>query len=60
MHRNPRAVANAAILVHTTLDDPGSLVWCAAILAIGVVMYVVNGLAMRREPQALDPTDLSG
>ncbi len=53
-------VANAAILVHTTIDDPGSLVWCAAILAIGVVMYFVNAFAMRHQPQALDPTDLSG
>jgi amino acid transporter len=58
-------VANAAILVHTMIDDPGSIVWCGAIVAIGVAMYFVNGAAMRRDPHSpdpstLDPTDLSG
>lgn len=58
-------VANVAILVHTMIDDPGSIVWCAAILAIGVAMYFVNAFAMRAdphsaEPKPLDPTDLSG
>ena len=31
-----------------------------AIVAIGVVMYGVNAFAMRHQPHALDPTDLSG
>jgi amino acid transporter len=55
-------VANVAILVHTMIDDPGSILWCAAIVAIGVAMYFVNGLAMRRDPNSatLDPSDLSG
>jgi amino acid transporter len=55
-------VANVAILVYTMVDDPGSIVWCGAIVAIGVVMYFVNGLAMRRSANGatLDPTDLSG
>ena len=58
-------VANVAILVHTMIDDPGSIAWCAAILAIGVAMYFVNAFAMRAdphsaEPKPLDPTDLSG
>jgi amino acid transporter len=55
-------VANLAILVHTMIDDPGSILWCAAIVAIGVALYFVNGLAMRRDPNSatLDPTDLAG
>lgn len=53
-------VANVAILVHTMIDDPGSILWCGAIVLIGVVMYGVNVFAMRHQPQALDPTDLSG
>jgi len=53
-------VANVAILVHTMIDDRGSILWCGAIVAIGVVMYGVNAFAMRHQPQALDPTDLSG
>ncbi len=53
-------VANAAILVYTIVDDPGALVWCGAILAIGVVMYFVNNLAMKGDPQSLDPTELNG
>ena len=58
-------VANVAILVYTMVDDPSAIVWCAAILAIGVATFFVNAVAMRRDPRSpdvapLDPTDLSG
>ncbi len=53
-------VANVAILVYTAIDDPGSLVWCGGILAIGVVMYFVNRLVMKGDPQSIDPAELTG
>lgn len=37
------------------IDDPGSIVWCAAILAIGVAMYFVNAFAMKADPRSVDP-----
>jgi amino acid transporter len=45
-------VGNAGLLVYTAYDDPGSLVWCAGILALGVVLYFVNGRVMRDSPPA--------
>lgn len=41
------AVANVGILIYTVVEDPGSLVWCGAILAIGVVLYFVNNALMK-------------
>jgi APA family basic amino acid/polyamine antiporter len=52
--------ANVGILVHTAIDDPGSLVWCAAILAIGVVTYFLNRFVMRGDPESIDPAELTG
>jgi APA family basic amino acid/polyamine antiporter len=40
-------LANAGILIHTVVDDPSSVLWCAAILAVGVVMYFLNGRVIR-------------
>ena len=53
-------VANVGILVNTAIDDPGSLVWCGGILAIGVVTYFVNRLAMKGDPRSIDPAELTG
>lgn len=58
-------VANLGILIHTMIDDPGSIAWCGAILAIGVAMYFVNAFAMKADPRSadpepLDPSDLAG
>lgn len=52
-------VANAAILVYTMVDDPGSIVWCGGILAIGVVLYFVNNAVMKGAPP-IDAADLAG
>lgn len=37
-------VANFLILVYVIYDDPSSLVYCAALLAIGVVLYIAERL----------------
>lgn len=47
-------VANAAILVYTMTDDPGSLVWCGGILLIGVALYFVNNAVMKDTPPIED------
>lgn len=51
-------IANAAILVYTMIDDPGSIVWCGGILAIGVVLYFVNNAVMKGAPP-VDAADLT-
>lgn len=48
-------VANAGILVHTAINDRGSILWCAAILAIGVVLYFLNNAVMKRSRRDPDP-----
>jgi amino acid transporter len=53
------AIANAAILVYTVIDDPGSLVWCAGILAIGVVLYFINNAIMKGSPPPIDDAGLA-
>ena len=53
-------VANAAILTYTVIDDPGSLLWCGGILAIGVVLYFVNDAVMKGQPRDIDPADVAG
>ncbi|WP_432476838.1 APC family permease [Nocardioides sp. GXQ0305] len=35
-------VGNAAIFAWSVLDDPTSLIWCAGLLAIGVVLFLVE------------------
>jgi APA family basic amino acid/polyamine antiporter len=51
------AIANAAILVYTAADDPGSLVWCAGILAIGVVLYFINLAVMKGSTPPIDDAE---
>jgi len=50
-------VANLGILVYTMVDDPGSLVWCGGIVAIGVALYFVNNAFMKDAPP-IDDADL--
>ncbi len=53
-------VANAGILVYTVIDDPGSLLWCLGILAIGVALYFVNNAVMSgQKPQIDDDVPLT-
>lgn len=52
--------ANAAILVYTIIDDPGALVWCGAILAIGVVLYFVNNALTKGDPPPIDADEIAG
>ncbi len=35
-------LGNVAILVWSVLDDPTSLIWCAGLIAIGVVLFLVE------------------
>jgi len=35
-------VGNLAIFAWTVYDDPGSLLWCAGLVAVGVVLFVVE------------------
>lgn len=40
-------VANLGLLANTIRTDPGSLVYCAAMLGVGLVLYLINELALR-------------
>ncbi|WP_210440072.1 APC family permease [Nocardioides xinjiangensis] len=37
-------VGNLAILYYAVYDDPSSLIWCAGLVAVGVVLYLVEQL----------------
>src|SRR5690606_13335930 len=43
-------VANFLILGYVIYDDPGSLIYCAALLAVGVVLFIVERLVGGRRP----------
>ncbi len=51
-------IANAAILAHTAIEDPSSILWCAALLAIGAVLYVVNNAVTKGDPGPIDESTL--
>ena len=40
-------VGNLAILYYAIYDDPTSLLWCAGLLAVGVVLYLAEQLLDR-------------
>lgn len=42
-------VGNAAILCWSVYDDPTSLLWCAALVGVGVVLFVVERVFGSRE-----------
>jgi amino acid transporter len=41
-------VGNLAILYYAVYDDPTSLIWCAGLLAVGLVLYLAEKLFGRR------------
>ncbi|HJX42059.1 MAG TPA: APC family permease [Geodermatophilus sp.] len=46
-------VGNLAILGFAIYDDPSSLIWCAALIGIGVVLFLVEyAVGSRRPPRA--------
>jgi hypothetical protein len=48
-------VGNLAILYYAIYDDPTSLYWCAGLLAVGVVLYVVERLFGSKGTAATTP-----
>ena len=40
-------VGNLAILGWSVYDDPAALLWCAGLLAVGVVLYLIEQLSNR-------------
>lgn len=48
-------IANAGILVYTVIEDPGALLWCVGILAIGVALYFINNAVMSGQKPTIDP-----
>ncbi len=47
-------VGNAAILAWTIYDDPTSLLWCAGLVAVGVVLFVIEQLTGTRDRPLTD------
>jgi amino acid transporter len=45
-------LGNVAILCWSVYDDPASLLWCAGLVAVGVVLYVVERVFGSRRPAA--------
>ena len=43
----PRSLRHVAILYYAIYDDPTSLLWCAGLLAVGVVLYLAEQLLDR-------------
>ena len=49
-------LGNAVLLTYVVYDDPGSLLWCAGLLAIGVTLYVIERLFGHRDrPEDHEP-----
>ncbi|WP_110182842.1 APC family permease [Nocardioides solisilvae] len=42
-------VGNLVLLGYVVWDDPSSLLWCAALVAVGLVLYVVQYVVSRRK-----------
>ncbi|MBW0116901.1 APC family permease [Pseudonocardia abyssalis] len=49
-------VGNLAVLVYTVVDDPGSLLWVAGLLAVGLVLFLVQRYSGGRRTPAVAPT----
>ena len=45
-------LGNAAILVWSVYDDPTSLYWCAGLVAVGVVLFLIEYLFGRKNERA--------
>ena len=50
-------IGNLAILYYVIYDDPKSLLWCAALLAVGGVLYLAEKLFGNRSATAADASD---
>lgn len=48
-------VGNLAILAWSVYDDPSSLLWCAGLLAVGVVLFLAEYLLGRRNGSGTSP-----
>ena len=45
-------IGNLAILGFSIYDDPSSLIWCAGLIAVGVVLFLIEYAAgSRNRPQ---------
>ncbi|GAA3237370.1 APC family permease [Pseudonocardia petroleophila] len=49
-------VGNLVVLVYTVLDDPGSLLWVAGLLAVGLVLFLVQRYTGGRRTPVVTPT----
>jgi hypothetical protein len=47
-------LGNLVLLVYVVVDDPFSLVWCAALIAVGGVLYVIEYLFGRKTTAGRD------
>ncbi|WP_426246956.1 APC family permease [Nocardioides sp. LHG3406-4] len=45
-------LGNAAVLVYTVSDDPTSVLWCAALVAVGVVLFLIEYAFGKRDRQS--------
>ncbi|GLY19704.1 amino acid transporter [Kineosporia sp. NBRC 101677] len=50
-------VGNLVVLVYTVYDDPGSLLWVAGLLAIGLVLFLAEHFFGRARTSGAEPTD---
>ncbi len=51
-------VGNVAILAWSIYDDPTSLLWCAGLLAVGVVLFLLEyTLGNRSRPSGAEPSE---
>ena len=41
-------VGNLVVLIYTVVDDPGSLLWVAGLLAVGLVLFLVQRFSRGR------------
>jgi APA family basic amino acid/polyamine antiporter len=50
---------NLVVLVYTVVDDPGSLLWVAGLLAVGLVLFLAQRFSTgrRKQPAAAPTTD---
>jgi amino acid transporter len=53
-------IGNLAILYYAIYDDPSSLLWCAALIAVGVVLYLAEYAAGSKRSKRGDPQSTRG
>jgi amino acid transporter len=51
-------IGNLAILGFSIYDDPSSLIWCAALIAVGVVLFLIEyAVGSRNRPEGVERGD---